>query len=123
MNAQKSLVSTTKPTMSTETQPTTETAAKASKVNKALETIKTRVKHDFGYHAPKIPKVGEMHGEIRTKCEELAQFILVTVPTGREQANAITRLEEVMMWANAGLARNQDYIVEAEKAKNEAVTS
>ena len=109
-----------KPINMKESLPEPAVAAPAPKVNKALETIKARVKHDFGYHAPKIAKVGELHGQIRTKCEELAQFLLTTVPTGREQANAITKLEEVMMWANAGLARNQNYIVEAEQAKQAA---
>jgi hypothetical protein len=41
-------------------------------------------------------------------CLSLARFIDDTLPPGREKSLAITKLEEVMFWANAGLARQQD---------------
>jgi hypothetical protein len=43
---------------------------------------------------------------VMNKCAELALHLLLVVPDGREQALAITKLEEVQMWANAGIDRN-----------------
>lgn len=42
---------------------------------------------------------------IREKAKELALLIADTVPAGREQSTALTRLEEAVMHANAGIAR------------------
>lgn len=61
----------------------------------------------FAYHAPTGGKK-EKHEAVRKECHDLAIRIAVMVPPGREQATAITKLEEVMMWANAGIARNAE---------------
>lgn len=66
------------------------------------------LKNRFSYHAPKDEETKVLHEEIRTGCLELAVFIKKWVPAGREQALAITKLEEVMMWANAGIARKEE---------------
>jgi hypothetical protein len=42
---------------------------------------------------------------IRDSAKYLAGIIKDVVPEGREQALAITKLEEAVMWANAGIAR------------------
>lgn len=63
------------------------------------------IDHNFKYHAPTPEKI-EKHEEVRAKCKELALYIEATVPTSRECSLAITKLEEVMMWANAGIARS-----------------
>ena len=44
--------------------------------------------------------------DVREACLELAALIEIEVPKGREQSLALTKLEEVMFWANAGIARN-----------------
>jgi hypothetical protein len=59
----------------------------------------------FRWHQPRTQEVGELHNTIRRECRELAGTIMAVVPAGREQALAITKLEEAMMWANAGIAR------------------
>ena len=59
----------------------------------------------FNYHAPTGDKVGR-HGSIRGECLALAYTLTALVPPGRELAVALTKLEEVMFWANAGIARN-----------------
>ena len=41
---------------------------------------------------------------IRLACLDVAQLIQGTVPAGREQSLALTKLQEVMMWANAGIS-------------------
>ena len=59
----------------------------------------------FTYHAPKKGQP-EMYTEIREKAKELAYLIDSTCPDSREKSLAITKLEECVMWANAGIARN-----------------
>ena len=47
-----------------------------------------------------------MYTEIREKAKELAYLIDSTCPDSREKSLAMTKLEECVMWANAGIARN-----------------
>lgn len=42
---------------------------------------------------------------VREYAKDFAAFIDDNVPAGREQALALTNLEQVMFWANAGIAR------------------
>lgn len=42
---------------------------------------------------------------VRWNASELAYFIDERVPAGREKSLALTHLEEVVFWANAGIAR------------------
>lgn len=63
-----------------------------------------RVEHDFTYHIPSSDGVLSM--QILRKLErELAHKLVDFVPEGRELSIALTKLEEVMMWANAGVVR------------------
>lgn len=59
----------------------------------------------FSYHAPVGDKV-QRHEAFREKCKALAYHIKTNLPAGREQAVALTHLEDVMMWGNAAIARN-----------------
>ena len=64
------------------------------------------IENRFAFHpATKENNRGEIHTAVRDQCKVLAYFIIRNVPEGREQALAITHLEETMMWANAGIAR------------------
>lgn len=68
------------------------------------QTLKARIQNDFTYHTP--PKeVASVFVQIREKAKELALLIDEKVPAGREQSSALTRLEEAVMHANAGIAR------------------
>jgi hypothetical protein len=60
----------------------------------------------FRYHQATTKEIQNKHELIRAHCLTLAEDINKLVPEGREKALAITKLEEVMMWANAGIARN-----------------
>ncbi len=60
----------------------------------------------FTYHAPK-PGQPEKYTAIRAKAKELAEMIVELVPESREQSLALTKIEEGVMWANAGIARNE----------------
>jgi hypothetical protein len=57
------------------------------------------------YHAPKSGQP-ELYKRLRDKALELARMIVEEVPPGREQSSALTRLEETVMHANAGIARH-----------------
>ena len=64
-----------------------------------------KIESAFTYHAPK-PGQPEMYTEIREKAKELAYLIDEISPDSREKSLAMTKLEECVMWANAGMARN-----------------
>lgn len=58
----------------------------------------------FTYHPPKEEQVAAFQ-EIRAQAMYLARYITQASPDCRERSLAITKLEEVVMWANAGIAR------------------
>lgn len=60
----------------------------------------------FMHHPPKDMGTVENHQAVRNWCLDLASMLNQIVPEGREKALVITHLEEVMFWANAGIARN-----------------
>lgn len=64
-----------------------------------------KIENAFTYHAPKEGQPAKYQA-IREKAKELAYIIDETVPESREKSLAITKLEESVMWANAGIARN-----------------
>lgn len=59
----------------------------------------------FTYHKPTENKASK-YETIRDQAKELAYLIEELVPNGREKALALTKIEEAVMWANAGIARN-----------------
>lgn len=63
------------------------------------------IEKNFTYHAPTEEKA-KLYPKIRQKARELAVLIKNTVPKSREQSLAFTKLEECVMWANAGISRN-----------------
>lgn len=72
-----------------------------------MDFLHDRVEHDFNYHTPSSDGILSM--QILRKLErELAHKLVDFVPTGRELSIALTKLEEVMMWANAGVARGNE---------------
>jgi hypothetical protein len=58
----------------------------------------------FTYHAPKEGQP-EIYTTIREEARRLAMRFAQYVPASREQSLALTKLEEAVMWANAGIAR------------------
>lgn len=60
----------------------------------------------FHYHPPATENVKVKHEDIRNSCLTLANFINEALPEGREKSLAITKLEEVMFWSNASIARS-----------------
>ncbi len=60
----------------------------------------------FTYHPPKAGQP-EVYEAIREGAKDFAYYIKANVPAGREQALALTHLEETVFWANAGIARGE----------------
>lgn len=69
-------------------------------------SLHDRVDNDHTYHAPNDNQVSAMQ-DIRTMARALAHKIVEVVPGGREQSTALTKVEEAVFHANAGIARNQ----------------
>ena len=69
-----------------------------------------RIDSDFRYHPPKDGQAGqqqaELYVELRDMAGALAHRMASVVPEGRELSTALTKLEEAVMWANAGIARH-----------------
>ena len=71
------------------------------------EKMADDLKRRFTYHPPKGSQPAR-YVAIREKARELAELIVRCSHESREQSLALTKLEECAMWANAGIARNED---------------
>ena len=70
------------------------------------EPMVQRLINDFQYH-PAVEDQQQRYERIRSDAQQLALLIVGHTPPGREQAVALTKLEEAVMWANAAIARNE----------------
>ena len=61
----------------------------------------------FNYHEPEDDWQIRRYEEIRKRAREFANYIASSCPPSRELSLAITKLEEVVMWANAAIARRE----------------
>lgn len=74
-----------------------------------METIEEKelnldLERRFTYHKPTEEKAAKFP-VIRDKAKELAYILEDLCSNGREKSLALTKLEEVIMWANAGISR------------------
>ena len=67
---------------------------------------KADIESRFTYHAPSEKNITKFP-VLRSAAKQLAELINELCPEGREKSLAITKLEEVIMWANAGIARDK----------------
>lgn len=65
------------------------------------EEIENRVSH----HPPSEEHTAELHEAARGAIRIAMYQLDMAVPDGREHSLCMTKLEEAMMWANAGIAR------------------
>lgn len=65
-----------------------------------------QLENNFTYHKP-FGDQPQRFVVIRDQAKGLALTILRFSPKCRERSLALTKLEEVVMWANAGIARNE----------------
>lgn len=59
----------------------------------------------FTFHPVTGADQGNLYGEVRSKALEYAQWLDSVAPDSRELSLAITKLEEVVFWTNASIAR------------------
>lgn len=71
----------------------------------AAERLVADVINRFTYHPPR-PGQPEVYEALRGQARALALSVVSLVPVGREQALALTHLEQAIFWANAGVARS-----------------
>ena len=67
------------------------------------KATKDDILNRFKFH-PATEVTGPLHDKIRLDAQYMAEQILTLVPPGRHQACALTALQEMMMWCNAGIA-------------------
>ncbi|HXA25589.1 MAG TPA: hypothetical protein VNW90_25200 [Acetobacteraceae bacterium] len=65
-----------------------------------------RIEGDFTFHAPKGDQPAR-YQKLRDQAKALALLIVELCPDRRERSLALTKLEECVMWANAGIARQE----------------
>lgn len=70
------------------------------------EEMKKRLDNTFTYHSPKEDQP-ERYSLLRNVAKSLAQDIVESTPPSREQALALTHLEESIFYANVAIARNE----------------
>lgn len=66
------------------------------------------IEHRFNFHPATTEEKRNAHTSMRESCKQTALRINEAMPDCREKSTAITKLEEAMMWANAGLARQKE---------------
>ncbi len=73
-------------------------------VEAVKQSLKKRVLNDLTHHAPTPEQIAK-YTDIRAFALEFANLLVESVPLSRELSTALTKLEEVVMHANAGIAR------------------
>ena len=68
------------------------------------KNYREQIEHCFASHVVNPEQVDGMDN-IRTSCTVLGGVIDARCPDGREKSLALTKLEEVMFWADAAIAR------------------
>lgn len=64
------------------------------------------LRNRFTYHPTSVHK-SDKHDIIRSVALAYSTVLNELVPDGREKSTSITKLEEVVFWANAGIARDK----------------
>ena len=71
-----------------------------------MDDIQERINNNFTYHKPFGDQPAK-YEKLRENAKWLAELIVELTPASREQSVALTKLEEVVFWANAAIARNE----------------
>lgn len=66
--------------------------------------LHARVDRDLTSHPPG-PEQGLRMDRLRAEAKDFAHLVVDLVPPGREQSSALTKIEEALFHANAGVAR------------------
>lgn len=61
----------------------------------------------FTYHPPNADQIPK-YNALRSAAKEFAEMVVELCPVSREQALALTNIEQGVMWANAAIARRSE---------------
>lgn len=86
-------------------------------MTKLLEEKIKDIDRRFRYYAPKDEKQVQKYAQMRDYLRNVAIEIAKAVPESRELSMALTNLEQVMFWVNAGIARNDAAQLDIPEAK------
>ena len=67
-----------------------------------------RIDNNHKHHPPQTQNRIDNHQRVRHVTAECGRELVKVCPTGRELSLALTKLEEVMFWANSAIARSED---------------
>ena len=70
------------------------------------QEVRDRLGNNFTYHRPNDDQQ-DRYVRIRDQAHNYALLLVTNCPESRELSLALTHLEEVVMWANAAIARNE----------------
>jgi len=68
------------------------------------EVTQMELNRTYDHHAP-TPEVVKQHELFRAQCKALATFMLDNLPPAPESGVAQERLQDVLFWGNAAIAR------------------
>lgn len=71
------------------------------------DQLRARLDNDHVYHAPPDEETVQKYQQLRDKAKELALLMVESCPLGRELSTALTKVEEAVFHANAGIARQR----------------
>lgn len=77
----------------------------------------------FQYHEAKTHARLTAHAHVRQLCAHMAGYLAQIVPDGDEAAMMLFKVQEVMFWANAGIARAPEPEDDALMPTAETITS
>lgn len=70
------------------------------------DQTQARIDNNFTHHPPNESQI-KRYQELRRQAKSLSELSCELVPKSRELSVAQTKLEEFVMWVNAGIARNE----------------
>jgi len=76
---------------------------------KTTKEIMDSIVSRFTYHKPLLGQP-ERYSEIRQKALDLATLIIAACPQSMEVWEAIKKIDECAMWANASIARHENAV-------------
>lgn len=68
--------------------------------------VTDQIERAFTYKAPRVGQEDRVE-EIRNRARDFANALVQMTPESREQSLALTKLEEVVMFAEAAIGRNE----------------
>lgn len=73
-----------------------------------MRSLEEQIKNNFKYHEPKDLELKKYNRLELIRCagKEFALLIDKFCPNSSEKSEAVIKIEEAVMWANASIARN-----------------